>query len=156
LALAKTVQSCLVDNEVEFELLDHPRSYTSVENAHAAHVPEDHVAKAVMLHDARGFVMAVIPGDCLLKLDTLGSLLNRDLEMADEEKIDAVFDDCQPGAVPPLGPAYGLETVADPALQSLSRVYFEAGDHEELVSVDGGDFRKLLAGVRWEHIARKR
>jgi prolyl-tRNA editing enzyme YbaK/EbsC (Cys-tRNA(Pro) deacylase) len=35
-------------------------------------------------------------------------------------------------------------------------VYFEAGDHEELVSVDGGDFRKLLAGVRWEHIARKR
>jgi len=156
LALAKTVQNWLVDHEVEFELLAHPRSYTSVDSAHAAHVPEDHVAKAVVLHDARGFLMAVVAGDSLLKLETLCSLLDRELEMSDEDDIDGVFDDCQPGAIPPLGPAYRLETVADPALQSLARVYFEAGDHEALVSVSGADFRRLLAGVRWEHIAHPR
>ena len=70
------------------------------------------------------------------------------LEPATEEEIATLFKDCEPGAVPPLGPAYGVETLLDEALASLDEVYFEAGDHEQLVHVNGEGFRNLLRGVR--------
>jgi Ala-tRNA(Pro) deacylase len=36
----------------------------------------------------------------------------------------------------------------DQALASLANVYFEAGDHEELIHVSGEAFQTLLSGVR--------
>jgi Ala-tRNA(Pro) deacylase len=62
-----------------------------------------------------------------------------------------LLTDCAPGAVPPLGPVYGIETFLDEALTTLSEVYFESGDHQNLVKVSGDDFLMLLAGVRRGH-----
>ncbi len=59
-----------------------------------------------------------------------------------------LFEDCETGAIPPLGPAYQIETFLDEALTSLANVYFEAGDHENLVHTSGDNFKKLLSGVR--------
>jgi hypothetical protein len=42
-----------------------------------------------------------------------------------------------------LGPAYGIETCLDQSLTSLAHVYFEAGDHEQLVHMAGDAFRAL-------------
>jgi Ala-tRNA(Pro) deacylase len=65
-----------------------------------------------------------------------------------ESDLGQLFPDCEPGAVPPFGFAYGLETLLDEALRSLSAIYFEAGDHTHLVRVNGETFTKLMAGVR--------
>jgi len=59
-----------------------------------------------------------------------------------------LFDDCEPGAVPPLGPAYGIETLLDESLTSVADVFFEAGDHELLVHLRGEIFQALLRGAR--------
>jgi prolyl-tRNA editing enzyme YbaK/EbsC (Cys-tRNA(Pro) deacylase) len=56
-----------------------------------------------------------------------------DLRLATEAKLKYLLKDCEPGAVPPLGAAYGLETVWDDSLLEQSDTYFEAGDHETLV-----------------------
>jgi Ala-tRNA(Pro) deacylase len=37
-----------------------------------------------------------------------------------------------------------METILDNRLVGLSEVYFEAGDHEDLVRVDGETFVRLL------------
>jgi len=55
-----------------------------------------------------------------------------------------MFPDCELGAVPALGPAYKLDTVVDESLRGQEEIYFEAGDHEELIRVSGGDFESLL------------
>jgi Ala-tRNA(Pro) deacylase len=78
----------------------------------------------------------------------LRSQLQRDFRLASEDEIAHLFKDCEPGAVPPLGPAYGIETLLDEALANLDEVYFEAGDHEQLVHIRGEDFQGLLTGVR--------
>ena len=71
------------------------------------------------------------------------------LRFMSEEELSAVFFDCEEGAVPPVGPDYRVPTVVDKALMTKDDIYFEAGDHEELVHVDRTGFRKLLRGVEF-------
>lgn len=154
MAIAETVRSTLTDHGVDYGLIPHPRSGSTHESAEAAHVPEDHVAKAVIVRDDTGFAMAIIPGNCWLRLEALDEETGRQLRLAEEPEVDALFTDCRPGAVPPLGSAYGLEVFLDEALTALANVYFEAGDHEHLVRVDGDAFLSLLKGVRRGHFSQ--
>ena len=148
MAVAKTVQRYLEEQSVDYELVPHPHTGSSHETAEAAHVREDHIAKAVIVKDAAGFAMVVVPGSNWVDMDHLRKELNLELHLGSEDEIGNLFDDCEKGAVPPLGPAYGIETYMDEALLSLANIYFEAGDHEALVHVSGDDFRTLLGGVR--------
>ncbi|MFO7287974.1 MAG: hypothetical protein C0P79_014055, partial [Gammaproteobacteria bacterium] len=42
---------------------------------------------------------------------------------------------------------YGLDVAVDDALLELDDVYFEAGDHCELVHISGDAFRSLMAAA---------
>ena len=148
MAVAATVQRFLEQLSVEYDLVPHPHTGSSHETAEAAHVSEDHIAKAVIVKDMAGYAMVVVPASNWVEVAHLRKELNRDLHLATEEQLVNLFSDCEAGAVPPLGPAYGVETFLDQALTSLANIYFEAGDHEQLVHTAGDDFRTLLAGVR--------
>ncbi len=148
MAIAATVQRFLEDNSVGYDLVPHSHTGSSHESAVAAHVSEDHIAKAVMVRDAAGYAMVVVPASNWVDVEHLRKELNREVHLATEEDFARLFSDCEAGAVPPLGPAYTIETFLDQALMSLANVYFEAGDHEHLVHITGDDFRSLLAGVR--------
>jgi Ala-tRNA(Pro) deacylase len=71
--------------------------------------------------------------------------LNRRLGLATDRELTDLFKDCEPGAIPPLGRAYGLETILDESLNGWQDVYFEGGDHVALVHVTGEDFLRLMA-----------
>ena len=148
MAIAATVQRFLEENSVGYELVPHPHTGSSHETAEAAHVSEDHIAKAVMVRDAAGYAMVVVPASNWVDVEHLRQELDREVHLATEEDFARLFSDCEAGAAPPLGPAYAIETFLDQALLSLANVYFEAGDHEHLVHTSGDDFRTLLAGVR--------
>ncbi|MFT6924681.1 MAG: Ala-tRNA(Pro) deacylase [Psychromonas sp.] len=92
--------------------------------------------------------MVVIPGHHWLKLKAVKEELGREFELAQETEINKLFSDCQSGAIPPLGPAYKLQTLMDQRLLTLVNVYFDVGDHEHLVHLDGKAFHALLKGVR--------
>ena len=148
MTIAATQQRYLIQRKAEYDLTLHPHTESSHETAEAAHIAEDHIAKAVVVKDNSNFAIVVIPASNWLKLDYLRQELNRDLQLATEDELAELFDDCEPGAVPPLGPAYGIETLLDESLTSLADVYFEAGDHEQLVHLRGEDFQALLSGAR--------
>ena len=101
-----------------------------------------------MLEDERGYVMAILPASQRIALPRLNHTLRRTLELASEAEIARLFADCEIGAVPPLGAPYGIPTVIDDSLLNLPEVYFEAGDHEDLVHMRGAAFLTLLAGSR--------
>jgi len=71
--------------------------------------------------------------------------LNRRLGLATDRELSHLFKDCEPGAIPPLGRAYGIETIVDESLSGSQGVYFEGGDHEALVHVTGEGFLRLMA-----------
>jgi Ala-tRNA(Pro) deacylase len=148
MTIAATQERYLIERQAEYDVTLHPHSESSHETAEAAHIAEDHIAKAVVVKDASDYALVVIPASNWLKMDYLRHELNRDLHLATEDEVIGLFDDCEPGAVPPLGPAYGIETLLDESLTSLADVYFEAGDHEQLVHLRGEDFQALLSGSR--------
>jgi Ala-tRNA(Pro) deacylase len=129
---------------VEYQVVTHPHSESSMRTAEVAHVSGECLAKGVLLKDSDGYVLAVLPATHSVMLSSVQDLLRRPLETAPEMDLRIVFADCEMGAVPALGAAYDLDTIVDESLRDLSKIYFEAGDHEELIAVSGEDFRLLL------------
>ena len=153
MGIAGTIENILVTGNVDYELVAHPRTYSSRDTGKAAHVADDHIAKAVIVRDEEFYAMVVIPASHWLKLEALCEEAGRDFVLAQESDAIALFHDCDAGAIPPLGPAYGLETFLDERLTTLANVYFEAGNHEELVHVTGAAFLHLLRGFRQGHFS---
>jgi len=98
-------------------------------------------------HESRK-VMAVLPANHKVSLRSLGDKLNRELHLIKEQEIYQMFDDCQHGAIPSLGAAYNLEAVYDDLLVEAKEIYFEAGDHSNLVRMNRDDFIKLIKDAK--------
>lgn len=154
MAIARRLQWYLDAKGVRYDVLPHPHSSSSLETARHAHVPPDNLAKAVLLEDERGYVMAVLPASRRISLPDLEEQLERHLELASEDELSQLFRDCEVGAVPPVGSAYGIPTVVDDSLMNAPDVYFEAGDHEDLVHVRGLEFLTLMMGARHGRFSR--
>lgn len=148
MSISVTVEQYLIRHGIDYDLVAHPRTGSSMETAEAAHIPGDRIAKGVILEDDGGYLMAVLPATRYVRLRALRSLLRRNVILAEEPEITALFRDCVPGAIPALGPAYGMETVIDESLAQQPELYFEAGDHEELVHVPTERFFELLGTAR--------
>lgn len=148
MTIAKTVEDYLQQNRIAYDVVPHPHTSSTRGTVQTAHVPADRVAKAVVLHDDDGYVMAVVPGSRHVSVKMLSKKLGRELNLSGEDRLVPVFKDCAIGAIPPLGPAYGMETIVDDSLVGQPEIYFEAGDHEELIRVKGEQFLSLLREAR--------
>ena len=128
MAIADTVRLFLEQSGVQYSVIPHPHTQSSRESAEVTRIPQGCLAKAVVLIDNLGYVMAVIPSDRHLRMDTLARRMHRKLALAGEDRIMTVFKDCAAGAIPPLGPAYGMKTILDDGLVGLPEVYFALVD----------------------------
>jgi len=155
MAIAYTVEQYLNLHHVPYQVVSHPRAVTSLKTAEAANIRPDLLAKAVLLEDEQGYVVAVLPATHHIKLNMLRRQMGRNIRMASEDEIAELFTDCEIGAIPALGPAYGIETVWDESLVGQSGIYFEAGDHEELIRVSADGFVDMLGTARHGHFTRE-
>lgn len=144
--VSQTVMGFLDRHHVDFELVSHRHTRTSTDTARAAHVPLAQLAKGVLLLDPDEYLLAVVPASRHVNPFALRELVEREpIVLADESDMPYIFRDCECGALPIVGPAFGLATVVDDDLLKRRDVYFEAGDHEHLVHVSGSEFEKLMA-----------
>ena len=146
--IAHRVSEYLAEQDADFDIIRHPHSSTSIESAQLAHVPGNRIAKSVVLGDERGYLLAVLPASARVDLGELHRQTNRNLGLASEYELGALFDDCEPGAVPPFGNVYNMDTIVDESLVEQSDIYFEAGDHERLIHVSAETFENLLGDVQ--------
>jgi len=156
MSIAATVQTRLSQAGVQYEIIEHPRTSNSTHTAEAAHVPGASLAKSVVLEDGEKYLLAVVPATHSVDLGALHRRFGHVIGLASEEQIGRLFADCEPGAVPPFGQVYGIETILDEAFVDAEDVYFEGGDHRALVHVNGSDFLKLMqdtprAKIRLHH-----
>lgn len=153
MSIARTIENYLRENAVAYTVVEHSRSMSTRQTAERAHMPPEQIAKAVILSDEDGYLMAVIPGDRHVELNALSKKLGRRLQLADETRITSAFRDCQPGAIPPIGPAYNVETIVDESLVGRQKVCFVGGDHDRLICVDGDDFVRLVQPAEYGHFS---
>ena len=152
MAISSTLNKFLDRHQVEFELVPHTPTSSSMETMRQSHVPGNRLAKAVVLKEDDNYSMVVLPSVEHVDLAALRKQLGHGVELATESELGELFPDCAIGAVPPVGPAWGLDTYLDDCfLTDDEEVFFEAGDHEDLVRVSGDQFQKLLGNVTHGH-----
>ncbi|WP_428623536.1 aminoacyl-tRNA deacylase [Sedimenticola sp.] len=144
MGIAITLKEYLMDHGAQYQVIEHTRTNSALETSEAAHVPGDRLAKSILLGDEDRYVLAVIPATHRLEVNRLNELVRHKLQLITESEMAGAFSDCEVGAMPPIGEAYGIDTWVDPSLLNQPEVYFEAGDHCALIKMSGDDFRNLF------------
>jgi Ala-tRNA(Pro) deacylase len=156
MTIARKLQDYIAGKGIAYDTVAHHRTSTTSQTAQASHVPSRRLAKSVLLHHEMGYALAVVPSSHRVELSTLQDVLDKRLGLASEDEVGKLFNDCDIGAVPPVGAAYQVPVVLDESFREAGDVYFEGGDHRTLVRVTGADFQTLLQGAtvaRFSHPA---
>ena len=153
MGIALTLRDYLDDKHVDYDVMVHKRTQCAQDTARASHVPAERMAKAVVLTREGGFLLAVVPANAKVELDTIEKMLHCHVEMASEEEISGLFPDCEMGAVPPLAEPYAVDAFVDESLDEQTDIYLEGGDHRSLIHIPGPQFRALTRNVRHARIS---
>ncbi len=140
---------------IQYDVMSHAHSHSSAETARSAHVKPHQLAKSVILEDDDGCVMAVVPADARVNIGAIARMLGRDqLHLSDEERLCELFPDCDLGAIPAVGMAWGMDTVVDEALDDNAELYFEAGDHDMVIKLSRQQFHELMREAKRANFSR--
>jgi Ala-tRNA(Pro) deacylase len=111
-----------------FELIAHPRTFTSIEEALALGVAADEVLKSVIVETHGTDAVLVIPASRRLDMSLVRQALkDPHVRLATEEEITAHFPGTEPGAMHPIGSLFGVRTYVDPEVFEHERVLFATG-----------------------------
>jgi Ala-tRNA(Pro) deacylase len=155
MSIPSRLSQYLEHHGTHYEVCRHEHSRTSAETARMAHVPVNQLAKAVLLEDEQICVIAVLPADRSVMPHEVAQLLGRqELRLVQERRLGELLEGCEPGAVPAVGMAWGMETVVDDELEQREVIYLEAGDHEQLLRLTQEQFHALMRGAKWGRISR--
>jgi len=155
MGIAVSLQEYLDDHHIHYEVMIHERTGSSLQTALTTHVAGDSLAKGVVLTREGGCVLAVVPASSKVRLDAIEEMLHCPVGLASEDEASSLFPDCEAGAVPPIGAAYGLDTIIDDSLDHQRDLYIEGGDHRSLIHMPGVEFQNLMKDVPHGHIAMR-
>jgi Ala-tRNA(Pro) deacylase len=147
MAIAPTLQRYL-DQHVDYEVIPHEPTMSSMRTAQACHIPGKRLAKGVVLRRNGGYLLAVVPASHHISLADVSRQLGEEVDLAAESDLDQLFHDCAHGAVPPIGDCYGLDVIVDDSIDRQADVYLEGGDHATLIHLTRAQFAKLTADAR--------
>lgn len=146
--LPTTIQRFLDKHSADVRSLYHPATETLGQTARVCGIAETQLIRAIILVDAQGPLMAILPSNHLLDFNALCHLLNRELEPVPAAQLQGIFDDCEPRCCPPLGIAYGLDVIVDSILLEQDDLYLEPGCHNQLLCLSRNEFLRLLGNPR--------
>ena len=132
-------------SKVSYEATEHKPTFTAQRMAAEEHEPGRFVAKPVIVKADGKYVMCVLAACYKVDLGALKSQLGaKSLELATEEEMGKLFDDCELGAEPPFGNLYDLPTVMDKAMEKDDHITFQSGAHDKGVRMSMADYVKLV------------
>jgi Ala-tRNA(Pro) deacylase len=145
MTLNARLQAFLNEARTPYRTLGHREAFTAQEVAAASHVPGRDLAKVVLVRtDAGQHLMAVLPASCRLDLSALAETAGaRRLTLVTEEELRRLFPDCEAGAMPPFGGLYELPVYVDACFPRGEELFFQAGNHHEVVGMPYVEFERL-------------
>jgi Ala-tRNA(Pro) deacylase len=152
---ATALHQFLHEAQVPYSVVPHRPTFTAQEDAAAVHVPGRDWAKVVVcIIDGRP-VQAVVPAPLAVNLADLVDLAGgTHIRLASEEELGRLFPDCEPGAMPPLGPLYGQQVFVDVELAAESRIVFDGGSHTHAIAMSWPAFVKSVRPIVGRFAAR--
>ncbi|WP_152204918.1 aminoacyl-tRNA deacylase [Marinobacter changyiensis] len=135
----------LDSNGVSYRTEVHEPTVDASRTAQAAHVRGREFAKTVIVKADGRLFMTVLPSTDRVDVDQLKRALGaKDLELADEDEINAAFPDCEIGAMPPFGNLYNMDVFVSQHLREDEHIVFNAGSHSEVIRMSYQDYDRLV------------
>ena len=144
-----SISGYLDRHHARYAVLTHPTAYTAQEEAAAARVPGNEWAKTVVCIADGQPVLAVLPAPFAVDLTSLKQLLHaRSIRLAREQEFASLYQDCEVGAMPPLGPLYGQRVIVDEHLVSDPEIVFNAGSHQDAIRMPFSEFARVAQPIQ--------
>jgi len=148
MAVTEVVQEFLRQANVAYSVFPHTPAFTAQEEAAVTHISGRDWAKPVVFFADGEPIQAVVPADRVIDLEQLLLLTGAErIRLATEEELAVLYPDCEPGAMPPLGPLYNQPVFVDVALAAEPQVVFNGGTHADAVCMRYDDFAALARPV---------
>ena len=139
------VTEFLDKSAVHYEESEHAPAFTAQQMAAVEHEQGKYVAKPVIIKADGKYMMCVLAACYKIDLHALKNQLGaKSVELAGEQEIGKIFEDCELGAEPPFGNLYDLPTVMDKAMEKDDHITFQAGAHDKAIRMSMKDYRKLV------------
>ncbi|MEW6224169.1 MAG: YbaK/EbsC family protein [Chloroflexota bacterium] len=145
----------LAGRHVEYELHEHPETFTAEATARAEHIDPRRFAKVVGVatNDGRRALLLVDAPDHVDLAKATRTLGAADVRLLTEPEFAALAPECDAGTIPPIPDLYGLPVYADFALRDAPMLSFHAGSHRYTVHVDRVAWERA-SGIAYADIAR--
>jgi Ala-tRNA(Pro) deacylase len=138
------LQSFLDEKGVAYRFSRHDTAFTASGLAQAEHVPGRKVIKPVIVKADGQFVMCALPASHKIDFEELKRQLEANyVSLVTEDQLSKLFPDCELGAEPPIGRLYGMTTLMDESLIADDHVTFQAGTHEDAITMSLADYRRV-------------
>ncbi|MCE2596320.1 YbaK/EbsC family protein [Motilimonas cestriensis] len=133
-------------NQINYYIGEFDPAYTSQHRAQSAHVSGYELAKAVIVNLDEQLAMVVVPAPYKLDLQQLAPELGADrVLLACEDEFMPYFSQCEFGAVPPIGSIFHLPVFMAVSFEVQPWIYFNAGNHQEMIKMKTADFMALVS-----------
>lgn len=135
MAINDRLQRLFDQMRASYAVLPHPDAYTAQKVAASVRVKGGQLAKVVVVRDRAGKdFMVVLPASRSIEPGALHRTTGRaGFVLEDERELERMFPDCEVGAMPPFGALYGMKMYVDPCLLRGGNIFFQAGNHHEVV-----------------------
>ena len=138
----------LDNNAIEYRIMTHVPAYSAHNVAMVTHVPDEEMAKTVLVRADHTYWLAVLPAQHVVGERLLKHVLEvHDVHLASEDDLETVFPGCESGAMPPFGNLFGLPVIVDRAIAMNQEIVFNACSHTESIRMKFWDFERLVRPV---------
>ncbi|HPY76396.1 MAG TPA: YbaK/EbsC family protein [Anaerohalosphaeraceae bacterium] len=135
----------LNEQKCRYEMVHHKPVYTAEQLARTKSIPSRQVAKSVTVEADGRFYLCVLPADRKIDFITLRKRLKvKQAALATEAQMAGLFEDCQVGAMAPIGNVYNLPTLMDKTLTKDKEITFLAGTHETSIRMSTEEYIRLV------------
>lgn len=151
----KKLKEYLDTNNVKYLSIKHSIAYTAQEIAASAHIHGKELAKTVLIKADGKMLMTVLPASYRIDFESLKFALGAErIRLANEQEFKDKFPECEVGAMPPFGNLYDMEVYVAESLSEDEEIYFNAGNHTELILMGYNDFENLVKPKKLKFSAR--
>lgn len=157
MAIVAALQKLLDEEKVPYEVLPHREAFTAQKVAQETHVPGRLLAKAVIVRESdNAYYMAVVTAPEHVDLQLIHHVTGHPKgRLATEVELLELFPDCEVGAMPPIGRLWKLPTYIDAVFRGHRDIYFQGGNHREVVRMRWYDFERIAGPFAGEFMLHR-
>ncbi len=145
MAADQRVLDYLDENEVDYEVYNHLRVYSTIEEARELGVDADEIAKCLVVTGHGERALIVVPGGHRISNQKIREATgNKHSRLETEDEMVDEFNDWELGAIPPLGDIFDFPVYVDRNLIGHETILFPAGSHTESIKMSVADFINLI------------